>query len=276
MGPSCRNCGALPPEGAHYCPVCGQEMALHPPTFAEFVHEFIGHYIALEGALWRTLGLLLFKPGRLTREYLEGRRRKYVFPLRLYLTISFVFFIVAKLLVSPDVKPVAGAQPPASIKLPHVNDCGTPGYGDCTFIDRWLIDRAEAARRNPRAFAQNLDAKAVALAPYAMFLLLPVFAGIMQLVWRSRRMTYGEHFVFSLHLHSFWFLDLMASNVLLGSLGDVLVLLVPVYAIVAMRNVYGGSWLAAIARGIAGLALYGVALAATLAITLIIVISSLG
>jgi hypothetical protein len=99
MGPSCRNCGAMPPEDAHFCPVCGQETAVHPPTFGEFVHEFIGHYVAFEGALWRTLGLLLFRPGRLTREYLEGRRRKYVFPLRLYLTISFIFFIVAKVLV---------------------------------------------------------------------------------------------------------------------------------------------------------------------------------
>jgi hypothetical protein len=170
---------------------------------------------------------------------------------------------------------VSGAPPPAAIKLPRAVDCGTPGHADCTFVERWIQGRADAARRNPQAFAQNLDAKAVALAPYAMFLLLPVFAGIMQLVWRSRRMTYGEHFVFSLHLHSFWFLDLMASNLLLASLGDVLVLLVPIYAMLAMRNVYGASWPAVIARGVMGLLLYGVALAATLAITLVIVISSL-
>ena len=55
----------------------------------EFLHEFVGHYVALEGTLWRTLGLLLRHPGRLTREYLDGRRRRYVLPLRLYLTASF-------------------------------------------------------------------------------------------------------------------------------------------------------------------------------------------
>ncbi|HET7795411.1 MAG TPA: DUF3667 domain-containing protein, partial [Rhizobacter sp.] len=73
---ACRNCGTLAP--LNYCAECGQETALHPPTFGEFVHEFISHYVALEGALWRTLGLLLARPGRLTHEYLAGRRRRYV------------------------------------------------------------------------------------------------------------------------------------------------------------------------------------------------------
>ena len=75
----CRNCGAelaslAPPTD--FCPRCGQETAQHRPTLGEFLHEFVGHYVALEGALWRTLGLLLLKPGRLTREYLAGRRRR--------------------------------------------------------------------------------------------------------------------------------------------------------------------------------------------------------
>ena len=81
---ACRNCGTQAP--LKFCPECGQETALHPPTLGEFLHEFVGHYVALEGALWRTLRLLLTRPGRLTREYLEGRRRRYVLPLRLYLT----------------------------------------------------------------------------------------------------------------------------------------------------------------------------------------------
>ncbi len=46
----------------------------------------------------------------------------------------------------------------------------------------------------------------IGVAPYVIFLLLPVFAGIMMLTYRSRRMTYGEHVVFSLHLHAFWFI----------------------------------------------------------------------
>ena len=63
-GRRCRNCQA----GAEhdFCPACGQATALHPPTVREFAHEFLGHYVAFEGPLWRTLGALMLAPGGLT------------------------------------------------------------------------------------------------------------------------------------------------------------------------------------------------------------------
>jgi hypothetical protein len=91
----CLNCGAA--AHASFCQYCGQETAVHVPSAREFVHEFVGHYVALEGKLWKTLALLLFKPGRLTRDYIEGKRARYVLPLRVYLTMSLVFFAVFKL-----------------------------------------------------------------------------------------------------------------------------------------------------------------------------------
>ncbi|MEP7156465.1 MAG: DUF3667 domain-containing protein, partial [Betaproteobacteria bacterium] len=99
----CRNCQLpLGTASAHYCPNCGQETAPHPPSAGEFIHEFVGHYIALEGPLLRTLGLLFFRPGELTREYLQGRKRRYVLPLRLYLSISLVFFLVMGVIGAVD------------------------------------------------------------------------------------------------------------------------------------------------------------------------------
>lgn len=88
----CPNCGAA--VSGHFCHQCGQETVLHMPSTREFMHEFIGHYIALEGKLWKSLGLLLFRPGRLTLEYINGRRVRYIQPLRLYLTLSVIFFAV--------------------------------------------------------------------------------------------------------------------------------------------------------------------------------------
>lgn len=46
---TCRNCGAT--TSGNYCANCGQETRLHAPSFGEFMHEFIGHYVALEGRL---------------------------------------------------------------------------------------------------------------------------------------------------------------------------------------------------------------------------------
>jgi hypothetical protein len=86
----CLNCDTAVSD--HFCQHCGQATAAHVPSATEFLHEFVGHYVALEGKLWKTLQLLLFKPGRLTRDYIEGKRVRYVEPLRVYLTLSVLFF----------------------------------------------------------------------------------------------------------------------------------------------------------------------------------------
>ena len=88
---TCPNCTEpFPDPRPRFCPACGQETTLRPPTLFEFAQQFGGAYISTEGALWRTLKLLVTKPGELTRQYLAGRRKHYVLPLRLYLTISVV------------------------------------------------------------------------------------------------------------------------------------------------------------------------------------------
>ena len=69
----------------------------HSPSAGEFIHEFIGHYVALEGKLWQTLTLLLSRPGQLTVDYMCGRRVPTINPLRLYLTLSLVMFGLIKL-----------------------------------------------------------------------------------------------------------------------------------------------------------------------------------
>lgn len=311
---ACRNCGTLAPLS--FCPACGQETALHAPTLGEFLHEFVGHYVALEGALWRTLGLLLLKPGRLTQEYLAGRRRRYVLPLRLYLTASFLFFLALKLLpgpVHPETQvhhgavsgaasaprgtvgvqaqvpasgaarsaPVPGASSSAGAALPPDAaasgdepfsvevDCDAAGQPACGAVERYLKSVGERFSQDAPGTLKQLGARLLGVAPYAVFFLLPVFSGILMLAYRSRRMTYGEHVVFSLHLHAFWFLALLLIAVLPAALGDWLWLAIPVYGAWALREVYSGGWAATVARAVFISLLYGVVLlAATVALVL--------
>jgi Protein of unknown function (DUF3667) len=123
---NCRNCGS--PAPGKFCTQCGQDTAPHPPSAGEFIHEFIGHYIAFEGKLWKTLALLFFKPGQLTKEYLAGRKLRYVLPLRLYLTISLIFFValgfgvnVATQVVSNE-KELKESMADSSISIGAFND----------------------------------------------------------------------------------------------------------------------------------------------------------
>ena len=119
---ACPNCDAI--TSGNYCQHCGQETHLHYASTREFLHEFIGHYVALEGRLWGTLGRLMFRPGALTNEYIRGRRVRFVQPLRLYLTLSVIFFALLKMHggADEDSKPlpasVAALSPEAQKAIP--------------------------------------------------------------------------------------------------------------------------------------------------------------
>lgn len=93
---TCLNCGAVLP--GRFCPDCGQrDQPIRQPAHV-FIGESVSEYFGLDGRLWRSLGLLLFRPGVLTEAYLDGRRTRYLRPLRLYLTATLLFFFLLSLL----------------------------------------------------------------------------------------------------------------------------------------------------------------------------------
>lgn len=255
----CRNCGS-PAPGA-YCPACGQETALHPPSAREFLHEFVGHYIALEGALWRTLKALLV-PGKLTLEYFAGRRRQYVLPLRLYLTASLLFFLVAKVIapqadfrvavggdaVSAPARPdklgnltFSPTRPEKSGNVTFSCDASTPA---CRKVQEKLRERyGELSQAKLGVIVRD---RLVAYSPYAMFFLLPIFAMLTRLAYRKRPFNYGEHLVFALHVHTFAFLA-GAVAAIVGLL-SIETLAAAIYLALALTRVFGGRAWARILR----------------------------
>jgi hypothetical protein len=92
LPPNCLNCGAA--VRGRFCIDCGQTTDTHVPTLAEVIGDAITSLFNLDSRLWRTGTALFFKPGMLTREFLAGRRARYVPPLRLYLVLSVLTFLV--------------------------------------------------------------------------------------------------------------------------------------------------------------------------------------
>jgi hypothetical protein len=86
---ACMNCGAAL-VGAH-CHVCGQKARVHR-TLKAFGHDFLHSVLHLDGKIWRTLPLLFWNPGQLTRRYVHGERAKFVSPLALFLFTVFLTF----------------------------------------------------------------------------------------------------------------------------------------------------------------------------------------
>lgn len=89
----CLNCGAT--LDGQYCGQCGQRGTSRLISLWELVRDAFGDLFELDSRLWHTLIPLLGRPGRLTRDYLEGRRARYMPPFRMYLVLSLVFFLVA-------------------------------------------------------------------------------------------------------------------------------------------------------------------------------------
>ncbi len=75
----CANCGAV--VAGAYCSACGQKLHLHR-SLAGALHEMVHGLLHFDSKVWRTLPLLAFRPGFLTRDYIAGRRACYTAPLR--------------------------------------------------------------------------------------------------------------------------------------------------------------------------------------------------
>lgn len=243
-GPApCPSCHA--PAQDHFCSHCGEATRAHPPSAGEFIHEFIGHYVALEGKLWETLRLLMFRPGRLTADYLRGRRVPTINPLRLYLSLSLLMFALIKL-NGVDLPRLALDQKSFAVEYAHTGpDPAAPRQiGTVTLaltVQETEDDELYAVRegmrllaslnpgwaRNAQAFmrappaekADILNHGFLANLPYMLIGALPLFALYLKLIyWRSRR-RYGEHLVFALHVSAFAFLLASVMILIPGNLG---------------------------------------------------------
>lgn len=274
----CPNCDAA--VSGNYCHECGQETVLHPASTREFLHEFIGHYVALEGKLWKSLWLLLFRPGLLTLEYIKGRRVRYVQPLRLYLTFSLIFFAMMKYDGQHEVQVGAGKKTPAAhagqpapaataakpvsaaaaAKPKHVDEAGIiqednpdelrDGTKD---IREWVAkysphvaDKMSEFIALPKEEKEHvLTAAFYAYVPYAVFFMMPLFALYLKVLYLGSGKRFGEHLLFALHANAFAFLAMtlmqLVSHILdFGLIKTLFVLWLTFYLPAAMRRVYGG------------------------------------
>ena len=200
--------------------------------FARIATEDLTH---ADSRVWRTLGALLARPGLLTREFLAGRRARYLPPVRLYLVVSVVFFLwmafhsgnsQTAIISFDDAAPRAAAAspaaaPPATVPSRHVSVKAGATPEDCEGV---LYEGPWAGRIAPfirqtcekmvKDNGRSLSASLVHNLAHAMFVFLPVLAAAMMLFyWRPRR-YYVQHLLFLVHNHAFVFVFVMLAWVL--------------------------------------------------------------
>ncbi len=244
----CANCGDETP--GRYCPSCGQARRERVVSLREMLSDFLDDQLSLNSRLPRTVGLLLTRPGRLTREYLQGRIARYIRPLRLYLGASVVFFLLLSVLEGgPAVNLGAGEArqdtTAAATAAPRTEKSWVDNLelrSGIGAVDRMLNERKERFRQMTaeEAFRRVME-NFLESVPTMVFLLLPVYALLLKLLYLRRGRLYVEHFVFALHVHAFVFALFTLALLTDGFLMQLLILWMLVYLFLAMRRMYGQS-----------------------------------
>ena len=283
---ACRNCGAEAP-GA-YCPACGQETSLTLPKATTFLREAAGRYVAFDGRMWRTLFALLFRPGFLTREYLAGRRRRYVRPARLVLVLAIVLFAVARFFADPDSmvrvggeatpadagkaaivefdnEPIRIGMGPGAVVFDPALNVKLTGTG-LPFADRLERPLASFNKLDRAQKVREIVNGMLRYGPYALIAMLPAFALLMQILYAGRTRPYpqrprryAEHLVYGAHSHAFVALA-VALMILVPyePLAGLIALWGAVWLFASMHAVYGGRWIGTILRGVVATSVYAV------------------
>ena len=238
------------------------------------LREAAGRYVALDGRMWRTLIGLLFRPGFLTREYFSGRRRRYIRPARLFLVLSIALFALLRFMGDPatlvrgdeairgDPEQIAREAEEAKIEKgfsigPDLRLRLNVDAGSWLDPLRRRIDQFNQLSRAGRG--EQIIGGMLRYGPYAAFVLLPLFALLLKLLYldRGRRYPlrprrYAAHLVFGAHNHAFLFLvvalmALLPSGLLSFALGVWAI----AYLLWSMKAVYGGRWSGVVARACA-------------------------
>ena len=249
----CENCET--PIAGKYCSECGQRYDGGHPVHSvrHFVREATEDLTHADSRLWQTLIALLARPGLLTREFLDGRRARYLPPLRLYLVLSLVFFLLSGLQ-----QPEQGSAFSVTTGPRQAREQMTPERAR-----EICPELVQSARNLWSAFGNQekpltatcLKMGATGGAAFqeavlhnverAMFVFLPVLALFPTLLyWRPRR-YYVEHLLFFVHNHAFLFLIFSLHLIVkpIPIVGDLVDLAawayIPWYLYRSMRRVYG-------------------------------------
>ena len=96
---NCLNCGTTILENSKFCSLCGQKSTIRSLSFWNLVKDFLSNFFNLETKIWRTLRDIWI-PGKLTREYVQGKRVSYYNPIRIFVVTLVSFFTLLLFMIN--------------------------------------------------------------------------------------------------------------------------------------------------------------------------------
>jgi hypothetical protein len=232
---SCLNCETL--VAGRFCQKCGQENVEIKESFIQLVRHFIEDITHFDGKLWKTLKLLLFKPGSLTQLYMQGKRASYIHPIRMYIFVSAVFFLFMFTGDVPDKsaqlnKNKSSQQELVSgfnegfnleleedtVKFKTINEYNAaqkklPESKRDNWVDAFVkkkgIELNEKYEGDKFKIGKALIEKFQHYFSRMLYISLPIFAFFLWVLYRRNKNHYFvDHLIFSIHLYCAYFIIL--------------------------------------------------------------------
>jgi hypothetical protein len=273
---TCLNCRHVVAE--KFCPNCGQENSDTRKTFHHlFIHFFedLTHY---ENAFWKTIKNLLLKPSTLTKEYLSGKRLSYLAPVRLYIFISFVTFLLIALFPSNVTEKLAKNDKEITSNFENANTKEKKGWKEKSYFKSKTLDKSYFQLRTMKEtdsiqkygkeseklsqFQYWLYEKVVHVTetntkkqiiekfiesfihniPKILFIIMPFFAFFLWIFHNKKRWYYFDHGIFTLHYFSFLLLTFLVLFIV-SKIGGLFTGNWLANFIVVITNIVGITWM---------------------------------
>jgi hypothetical protein len=239
----CFNCGSSLVKDENFCPNCGQKNSDLNISVPELGKEFAGDYFTFDSKLFRTLWPLITKPGKVAKEYIDGKRVKHIPPLRVFIFLSFITFFLWGSSFEPDFvlndsENVPVKNDSISANQAFMDSINTSDNMKFTFkedsidtdstnsdlsyffnkendpkeiVDSIIGDESELLKKVMFQGLRMYQAEKGSVKKYFMenvsivlLLIQPFFALLLKLVYfRRKNYFYIEHLVFSLYYHAF-------------------------------------------------------------------------
>lgn len=252
---NCLNCGA--DVKGKFCHECGQENLDVHENFFHMVGHFLADYFHYDSKFLRSVVPLFTKPGFLTKEYWDGKRVHYIHPLRLFFFVTILFVIASSVFYGHYADKIKTVMKEDSVMskfddaylatLPDSAKIYVDKRRDSMTVKEIKREKAGDIRRLNKMKRGTDDV--FNSVKYVTFLLLPIYALLIKLLYIRRKSFYVDHVVYMMHVQSFFYFILSVifflssvTDISLDAVQRISLTILLVYLAISLRYLYHQPW----------------------------------